>query len=34
VRVANAAIQSREPKLQETLQSSLKAYEQSLDEAA
>jgi predicted DNA-binding transcriptional regulator AlpA len=34
VRVANAAIQSREPKLKETLRGSLKAYEKALDEAA
>ena len=34
VRVANAAIQSHEPKLQETLQDSLKAYEESLDKVA
>jgi len=34
VRVTNAAIQAHEPKLKETLQDSLRAYEQSLDKAA
>ena len=34
VRVANAAIQSHEPRLKERLQGSLKAYEQVLDRAA
>jgi hypothetical protein len=34
VRVANSAIQSQETKLKQTLQESLKAYEQILDQAA
>jgi hypothetical protein len=34
VRVANDAVRSQEPKLKETLQGRLKAYEQELDKAA